>query len=119
MTTRQATASTRHRAAPHVLARGAGGTTPAAGQLTGHAPIIEVAPARRRALDAARQRRARRRQREGTRPVTIEVDLGRAVLAIETRDGLSELQAESLDWPAVEREVAAVWGEFIRAWGRR
>jgi hypothetical protein len=68
---------------------------------------------------AERQRRKRRRERDGTRPAQIEVDFARAVAAIQRRDGLSELEAESLDWPAVEREVAAVWGEFIRAWGRR
>ena len=67
---------------------------------------------------AERQARRRRRVREGTGPVTIEVDLVRAVSAIARRDGLSELQAEALDWPAVEREVAGVWGAFIRTWAK-
>jgi hypothetical protein len=68
---------------------------------------------------AERQARRRRRQRDGTGPVTIEVNLGWAVSAIQRRDGLSETAAEALDWPAVEREVRAVWGEFIRVWRKR
>jgi HK97 family phage prohead protease len=59
--------------------------------LVGFPPTVEVIPVRCRSLARARQRRKRRREDEGTRPVTIEVNLNQAVSAFKTRDGLSEL----------------------------
>jgi hypothetical protein len=100
------------------------------------ADSITPAPARRRALDARRSRRRRERRVPSSSPAAIrkrrerarraagievaeiEVRLDQAISALKARDGLTELEAESLTWPEVEREVRLVVSNWIETWAK-
>ena len=67
---------------------------------------------------AVRKRRQRARRAAGIEVAEIEVNVDKAISALKARDGLTEVEAKSLQWPQIEREVQTVWDEFLQVWGK-
>ena len=66
--------------------------------------------------EAVRKRKLRARHDAGIEMAQIEVNIAKAISALKARDGLTEVEAESLAWPEITSAVQGVWDEFIRVW---
>jgi hypothetical protein len=65
---------------------------------------------------AERMRRKRRRAAEGTRELKVEVNVDKSVEALKQWIGLTEVEAQALDWPEIEKELRIAFDDWILTW---